>query len=167
MRDQRHDSALRFDMPHPLEARMARFVAASRIPAASYGSKNPANCFGCHTPPSGGGRRHPRRGNTLKGQRGSRCMVGIEWTGAGKSSPRTRYVPGDVEPAGKPELRGVHVGRHLSFDGFGKAYWGQAMVANPAPGGRKPTVRDETGGLGKRGLWRNCEPTSQSKGRGW
>ena len=30
-----------------------------------------------------------------------------------------------------------------------------------------PTVRDETGGLGKRGLWWKCEPTSQPKAWEW
>ena len=31
----------------------------------------------------------------------------------------------------------------------------------------KPDVRNFRGGGWKRGLWRNCEPTSQPKGRGW
>ena len=30
-----------------------------------------------------------------------------------------------------------------------------------------PNVRNFREGGWKRGLWRNCEPTSQPKGRGW
>jgi len=72
-----------------------------------------------------------------------------------------RGQPRPQNPSGKLTLSGVYAGKHLSFDPVRKAAWGNAMVANPALAG------DETGGLGKRGLWRKCEPTSQPKGWEW
>ena len=62
------------------------------------------------------------------------------------------------ESSSKPLLEEVYVGKHLSFCQGGKAVRGNAMVANPAFAG------DETGGLGKRGLWWNRNPLHIPKG---
>jgi hypothetical protein len=47
----------------------------------------------------------------------------------------------------------VYVDGHLSFYLYGKAVWGNVMVAQEDSG--NPTLRDEKGGLWKHGLWWN------------
>jgi len=65
---------------------------------------------------------------------------------------QTYSIRGVCEPALKPTL--------CREGCLGKCHSRQPDSGNP-------TVRDETGGLGKRGLWWKCEPTSQPKGREW
>ena len=85
--------------------------------------------------------------------RGSPSMVGIERTRPETLNLRTRCGLGDVEPVGKPGPYGVYVGRRLSLGGFGKACLGIGHGCQPDS--RNSTVRDETSGLRKHGLWGN------------
>ena len=54
--------------------------------------------------------------------------------------------------------------QHLSFLAGGQAAEGQAKVRTGLGKSDRPGSQ---GGLWKRGLWWNCEPTSQPKGRDW
>jgi hypothetical protein len=94
----------------------------------------------------GGLRGHPRRGNTSRGQRGSRHLAGIGAAPVGTLSPiQPVRVCVRVEPSSKPERSGVYAGQSLSFGLSGKARWGQAKVANRTreirPSGMKTGAR--------------------------
>ena len=64
----------------------------------------------------------------------------------------------------KPQSRGADMSQHLSLLGGGQAAKGQAKVRAGLGKSDRPGSQ---GGLGKRGSWWNCEPTSQPKGRDW
>jgi hypothetical protein len=94
----------------------------------------------------GGLRGHPRRGNTSKGQRGSRHLADIGATSVGTlSSIQPVRVCARVEPSSKPGRSGVYAGQSLSFGLSGKARWGKAKVANRTreirPSGMKAGAR--------------------------
>ena len=69
--------------------------------------------------------------------------------------------------ASKPVVYGADACRRLSFDGT----WEGRRLTNGGAEVRTGLVKCDRpgsqGGLGKRGSWRNCEPSSQPKGRGW
>jgi hypothetical protein len=69
----------------------------------------------------GGIRCHPLRGNTSRGQRGSRRLVDIP-CGLGEGLRAHKFGGrGDVERWGKPVVQGVYASQRLSFGAAGKA----------------------------------------------
>jgi hypothetical protein len=65
---------------------------------------------------------------------------------------------------GKPKSGGVYMCQHLSITELGQAAKGKAKVRTGLGKADRPGSQ---GGLWKRGPWWNCEPTPQSKERGW
>jgi hypothetical protein len=112
--------------------------------------------------PGGDLRGRPRRGNASKGQRGARHLAGVRLTPspdtesdtlgnshARRASEQTTTIRGECEPALKLRL--------LWEGSLGKGQGRQPDSGNPA-------VRDERGGLGKRGHGSRTEAHGESHG---
>ncbi len=99
------------------------------------------------------GKRHTSKGNTLRGQRGSRYIADIGWAHARTSSRITCKRLYGVESFVKLPTGGVYAGQSLSFTGEQEGHSRTAMIDNRDSG--KPIVRDGKGALRKRGLWGN------------
>jgi hypothetical protein len=102
----------------------------------------------------------------LTGQRGSRRLAGV---GCGNREGRRAHEP---VFHGRYRIRDQTCGARGVCESALKLRCGREGSLRNCGQGRQPdsgnpTVRDEIGGSEKRGLWWNCEPTSQPKGRGW
>jgi len=110
----------------------------------------------------------PRWGNAPAGQRGSRHLADSR---PPPDRAQNRVKPGSrrerVEPRSKLHQPGAYARQRLSFGCCGKAPRGQNSVGRSQgrqPDSGNPTVRDERGGLGKRGHGSRTEVRRESGG---
>lgn len=110
--------------------------------------------------------RSPDAGNAVRRAKGLSAPGGSRLASVARTLSRDRRRDDRRDEFGdKPVACGVDVRHHLSRAAAVEGHRRTSQGRQPDSG--NPTVRDESGGLWKRGPWWNCAPTPQPKGRGW
>ncbi len=99
------------------------------------------------------GKRNSRKGNALKGRRGSRQAAGTQRKHVPDMKDwiiRANLTGKFIEPTVKPWNRGVYAGKRLNLRYYREGPWGKAAAANRTREIRPSGMR---GGLRKREAW--------------